>query len=78
MDEVVISKAKNIPIPDSKFRSEFLDLVKGYLGRRCLNSLPSNSFHDKRSANSTLNISNLWYNKKVIEESLSILQEKFE
>lgn len=49
MDEVVISKAKNIPIPDSKFRSEFLDLVKGYLGRRCLNSLPSNSFHDKRS-----------------------------
>ena len=58
-------------------KSEFLDLVKGYLGRRCLNSLPSNSFHDKRSA-SNANISNLWYNKKVIEESLSILQEKFE
>lgn len=77
MDEVVISKAKNISIPGSKFRSEFLDLVKGYLGRRCLNSLSSNSFHDKRSA-SNANISNLWYNKKVIEESLSILQEKFE
>lgn len=77
MDEAVISKAKNIPIPDSKFRSEFLDLVKGYLGRRCLNSLPSNSFHDKRSPATRIFLTSDII-KKVIEESLSILQEKFE
>lgn len=46
----------------SKFQSEFswFEVARGYSGRRCLNLLPSNSFHEQKSEN----ISNLRYNKK--------------